>query len=144
MHDASFFNRLGQGHLPTHLGLLITEAGGGLVRAELKVQPSVMAPNGFMHAGALVTLADTCAGYGCVVHLPEGATGFTTLELKSNHLGTARDGTVVCEARPAHLGKSTQVWDAIAKHRETDKVLILFRCTQMILYPKRGGAGAPT
>jgi 1,4-dihydroxy-2-naphthoyl-CoA hydrolase len=103
-----------------------------------------MAPNGFLHAGALVTLADTCAGYGCLIHLPEGATGFTTIELKSNHLATAREGTVVCEARPAHLGKSTQVWDAIVRHRQTDRTLIIFRCTQMILYPNRNVAGGPT
>jgi 1,4-dihydroxy-2-naphthoyl-CoA hydrolase len=130
--------------LPTHLGIRVPEEGEGLVRAELGVQLSLMAPNGFLHAGALVSLADTCAGYGCVVHLPDGATGFTTLELKSSHLGTAREGTVVCEARPAHLGKSTQVWDAVVKHRETEKTLVRFRCTQMILYPKPGGAGALT
>jgi 1,4-dihydroxy-2-naphthoyl-CoA hydrolase len=144
MHDASFFNTLGQRHLPAHLGIRISEAGQGLVQAELEVQISLMAPNGFLHAGALVTLADTCAGYGCLIHLPEGATGFTTIELKSNHLATAREGTVVCEARPAHLGKSTQVWDAIVRHRQTDRTLIIFRCTQMILYPNRNVAGGPT
>jgi len=95
-----------------------------------------MAPNGFLHAGSLVTLADTLAGYGCVRNLPEGASGFTTVELKSNHLGTVREGTVVCEARPAHLGRTTQVWDATVSSRETGRTLALFRCTQMLLYPK--------
>ncbi len=105
MRDASFFNNLGERHLPTHLGMLVTAAGHGLVRADMGVQLSLMAPNGFLHAGALVSLADTGAGYGCLVNLPDGATGFTTLELKSNHLGTARDDTVVCEARPTHLAR---------------------------------------
>jgi uncharacterized protein (TIGR00369 family) len=95
-----------------------------------------MAPNGFLHAGSVVTLADTCAGYGCVANLPEGAVGFTTIELKSNHLGTARDGTVACVAKAVHLGRTTQVWDAVVRHKETGKTLALFRCTQMVLYGK--------
>ena len=130
------FNQFGAATLPAHLGLQITATDAGEVRAELPVRSQVMAPNGYLHAGALVTLADTCAGYGCVLNLPEGATGFTTVELKSNHLGTAREGTVDCVARPAHLGRTTQVWDATVTHRETGKTLVLFRCTQMVLYPK--------
>jgi 1,4-dihydroxy-2-naphthoyl-CoA hydrolase len=130
------FNQRSQGHLPGHLGIVVTHVAQGELRAELPVQPHLMAPNGFLHAGSVVTLADTCAGYGCVAHLPEGASGFTTIELKSNHLGTARDGTVLCTASPVHLGKTTQVWDAVVTHRETGKTLALFRCTQMVLYAK--------
>ena len=139
MHDADHFNRIAAPCLPGHLGLRITHIGDGEVRAEMPVQPALMAPNGFLHAGSLVTLADTSAGCGCMAHLPPGATGFTTIELKSNHLGTARDGTVECTARATHLGRTTQVWDATVTHRETGKTLALFRCTQMVLYPKAGG-----
>jgi uncharacterized protein (TIGR00369 family) len=95
-----------------------------------------MAPNGFLHAGTVVTLADTCAGYGCVVNLPPAATGFTTIELKSNHLGTAKEGTIIASAKPVHLGKTTQVWDTIVTRRDSGKTIALFRCTQMILYAK--------
>jgi 1,4-dihydroxy-2-naphthoyl-CoA hydrolase len=130
------FNRLGQQHLPAHLGIVITRSDPDLLQAELPVRAELMAPNGFLHAGSLVTLADTLAGYGCVCNLPDGASGFTTVELKSNHLGTVREGTVVCEARPAHLGRTTQVWDATVSSRETGRTLALFRCTQMLLYPK--------
>jgi uncharacterized protein (TIGR00369 family) len=65
---------------------------------------------------------------------PADATGFTTLELKSNHLGTARDGTVECVASAVHRGRTTQVWDAVATHREIGRTLALFRCTQRLLY----------
>jgi len=130
------FNRRGQGHLPAHLGLVITHVGADEVRAEMAVTPQLMAPNGFLHAGAIVTLADTCAGYGCVANLPAGATGFTTVELKSNHMGTARDGTLDCTARAAHLGRTTQVWDATVRHRESGRTLALFRCTQLVLQPR--------
>ena len=104
------------------------------VRSELAVQKFLMAPNGFLHAGTIVTLADTSCGYGCVASVPQGATGFTTIELKSNHLGTAREGHVDCVATAVHLGRTTQVWDAVVTHRESGKTIALFRCTQMVLY----------
>jgi 1,4-dihydroxy-2-naphthoyl-CoA hydrolase len=132
------FNERSAGHLPGHLGIVITHVGRGELRAELPIQPHLMAPNGFLHAGSVVTLADTASGYGCVANLPPGATGFTTLELKSNHLGTAREGTVDCIAKAVHLGKTTQVWDAVVTHRETGKTIALFRCTQMVLHARPG------
>lgn len=119
--------------LPGHLGVVVTHAEGREVRAELPIRPHTMAPNGYLHGGSLVTLADTACGYGSMANLPEGSTGFTTIELKSNHLATARDGTVDCVATAAHLGRTTHVWDATLTHRETGRTLALFRCTQMIL-----------
>jgi uncharacterized protein (TIGR00369 family) len=129
-------NQRAQGHFPGHLGIVFVHAALGTLSAELPVRPELMAPNGFLHAGAIVSLADTCAGFGCVMNLPQGATGFTTVELKSNHLGTTRDGTLACTARAAHLGRTTQVWDAVVTHKESGKTLALFRCTQMVLWPK--------
>jgi uncharacterized protein (TIGR00369 family) len=129
-------NRAGVGYLPGYLGIVLTYAASAEVRAELPIQPHLLAPNGYLHAGTLVSLADTACGYGCMLSLPEGANGFTTLELKSNHLSTATSGLLVCTATISHQGKTTQVWDATVKHSETDKTLALFRCTQMILYPK--------
>lgn len=130
------FNQLGAPYLPGLLGIRMLHIAPGEVRAELAVRQALMAPNGFLHAGSLVTLADTSAGYGCMASLPEGANGFTTLELKSNHLGTTRDGIVDCVAKAAHLGRTTQVWDATLTHRESGRTLALFRCTQMVLYPR--------
>jgi 1,4-dihydroxy-2-naphthoyl-CoA hydrolase len=129
-------NGIGIGKLPGHLGILITQVDESEVRAELAINEIHMAPNGFLHAGTVVTLADTCAGYGCIVNLPPGATGFTTIELKSNHLGTAKEGTILASAKPVHLGKTTQVWDTSVTRRESGKTIALFRCTQMILYAK--------
>jgi 1,4-dihydroxy-2-naphthoyl-CoA hydrolase len=131
------FNHLGADKLPGHLGIVITQGSAASeVRAELEVKKALMAPNGFLHAGSVIALADTSAGYGSIVNLPAGATGFTTIELKSNHLGTALDGTIECVAKPVHLGKTTQVWDAVVTHRESGKTIAIFRCTQMVLYPK--------
>ena len=130
------FNQRGADNLPGHLGIIVTHVSESEVRSQLPVKTSLMAPNGYLHAGSVVTLADTSTGYGCVVNLPAGAIGFTTIELKSNHLGTARDGTIECVARAVHVGKTTQVWDAVVTHRESGKTIALFRCTQMVLYAK--------
>jgi uncharacterized protein (TIGR00369 family) len=130
------FNAIGHGRLPGKLGIVITQADPGAIQAELAIDATLMAPNGFLHAGTVVTLADTCCGYGCLMRLPEGGTGFTTIELKSNHVGTARDGVIECVATPVHLGRTTHVWDATVTHRETGKTIAMFRCTQMILYAR--------
>lgn len=129
-------SQFGATSLPGLLGIVILQASLEEIHAELPVRPELMAPNGYLHAGSIVSLADTCAGYGCIANLPAGASGFTTIELKSNHLGTARDGVIECRAKPLHLGRTTQVWDAVVTHRESGKTLALFRCTQMLLYPK--------
>jgi 1,4-dihydroxy-2-naphthoyl-CoA hydrolase len=126
----------GVGRLPGLIGIELLSVEEGLMRAQVKVRDELLAPNGFLHAATVVALADTMCGYGCISHLPEGAENFTTVELKSNHLGTAREGTIYVEARPVHMGRTTQVWDAVVSHVETKKTIALFRCTQMILWPK--------
>ena len=130
------FTQYGAAFLPGHLGIRFLEVNPGNVVAEMKIESFHLAPNGYLHAGSVVTLADTCAGYGCTNSLPEGATSFTTIELKSNHLGTARDGTIECVATAVHLGRTTQVWDATVTDQASGKTIALFRCTQMLLYPK--------
>ena len=129
-------NKFGAGTLPGYLGIEITRVADGEVAARLDIKPHLLAPNGFLHAGTVITLADTAAGYACVANLPEGANNFTTIEIKSNHLGTARDGAISCVAKAAHLGRTTQVWDVVVSNEGNGKTIALFRCTQMILYPK--------
>jgi 1,4-dihydroxy-2-naphthoyl-CoA hydrolase len=133
---ADSFNQFGKTFLPGLLGIVVNEIGENFLTAEFTVTPSHLAPNGYLHAGSVVTLADTACGYACVAHLPEGASSFTTIELKSNFIGTAREGVVECEAKAVHAGRNTQVWDALVRHRDSDKLIATFRCTQMILWPK--------
>ena len=130
------FKRFGDGHLPGHLGVEILTVSREAVESRMAVRREVMAPNGYLHAASVVALADTSCGYGCVAALPEGARGFTTIELKSNFLGTTRDGAIRCRATPAHLGRTTQVWDAVITNEADGKTIALFRCTQMVLWPK--------
>lgn len=122
-----------RGRLPDLLGFRATAVGEGLLRAELDVRDNLLAPNGFLHAATVIGLADTACGYACYAHLPPGAKNFTTVELKSNFLGTAREGTLTAVATGVHLGRSTQVWDATVSG-PGGKTIALFRCTQMVLY----------
>jgi uncharacterized protein (TIGR00369 family) len=139
MSDIDYVGQLTErqkGHLPDHLGLEWVEARPGYVRGRFEVKPHHMAPNGFLHAASVIALADSASGYGCIISKPDGASGFTTIELKSNFLGTTRDGAVACEAKLVHGGRNTQVWDAVVTNEANGKTMALFRCTQMILYPK--------
>jgi len=126
----------GTGRLPGLVGFRVVEIEEGKVAAELDIRPDLLAPNGYLHAATVIALADTACGYGCIAHLPDGAENFTTIELKTNFLGTAREGTLACVARPAHLGRTTQVWDATVSRRDDGGTIALFRCTQMVLWPK--------
>ena len=136
MSDLASWNERGIGRFPGHVGVEFTHVEVGQTRARLDIAPHHLAPNGYLHAGVPVTLADTCSGYGTVRSLPEGATGFTTIELKSNHLGTLLHGALLSNGSLAHGGRSTQVWDVVVTAEETGKKIALFRCTQMILYPR--------
>lgn len=137
MTEATSTPRYG-GTLPDHLGLDIEQDGAGRCVGRFRVEPHHMAPNGFLHAASVVALADSCCGMGCMGNLPAGASGFTTVELKSNFLGTARSGEVACQAWMVHGGRTTQVWDAEVRDA-AGKLIALFRCTQMILYPRPAG-----
>jgi 1,4-dihydroxy-2-naphthoyl-CoA hydrolase len=131
--DIEAFKELGQGRLPGLIGIEVDEIEVGHVRMHLPLREELLAPNGYLHAGTVVALADSACGYGCIASLPDGASGFTTIELKTNFLGTALDGTLTCESHRVHGGRTTQVWDAAVKD-EAGKTLALFRCTQLLLY----------
>ena len=131
-----WLSREGAGKLPGHLGFELMSITEGEARLRCPIGEHHMAPNGYLHAGAVTALADTAAGYGCVGNLPEGATGFTTIELKANFLSTLTEGAMVADATMLHGGRTTQVWDVTVRDEATPKVLAEFRCTQLIVYPR--------
>ena len=135
-HTAAELNDLLPGTFPGLLGIVVDSHEPGRLTAHLDVRPDLMAPNGYLHAGTVVTLADTCCGLATRALLPEGATGFTTIELKSNHLGTALEGRVEAVATNAHAGRTTQVWDAVVTSAASGRTMALFRCTQSVLWPR--------
>ncbi|WP_333845040.1 PaaI family thioesterase [Pelomicrobium sp.] len=132
-------NQRSPGHLPGLVGMEVLRVEEGQLEARLTVRPELMATNGFLHAATVIALADTSCGYATLAHLPSGASGFTTIELKANLLGTVREGGIRSVAQAQHLGKSTQVWDAVVTDEATGRKIALFRCTEMILYKKDPG-----
>ncbi len=130
-------NRRTGDNLPGWFGLKVVGVSEGRLAMEVVVKPVFLAPNGFLHAATVIALADTASGYATIAHLPDGASNFTTIELKANFLGTATDGTLRADASASHQGRTTQVWDATVTHVDSGKTIALFRCTQMILWPKK-------
>ena len=135
-HSADELNDLVPGTLPGLLGVVIDSHEPGRLTAHLDVRPEVLAPNGYLHAATVVGLADTACGLATRALLPDGASGFTTIELKTNYLGTTRDGRIEVVATNAHAGRTTQVWDAVVTVAGTGKTIALFRCTQSVLWPR--------
>src|SRR5438067_364013 len=125
-------NAAGSAFLPGHLGVEVESFEAGRVTARMEVGAHHLAPNGYLHAAAVVALADTACGYGCVLSLPDGAIGFTTIELKTNFLRSLTEGTIACEALMVHGGRTTQLWDATVTTPD-GRPMALFRCTQLVL-----------
>lgn len=133
--DIAELNARGTEYLPGYLDIQLTSVAQGTASSRMPVRKLHFAPNDFLHAASVVALADTTCGYATIAHLPEGAASFTTIELKSNHLGTIKDGGIACVATAQHLGRTTQVWDAVVTDEASGRKIALFRCTQMILWP---------
>ena len=134
-------NARSQGYLPGLIGIEFLTMEPGRLTSRLVLRSELLAPNGYLHAAVIIALADTACGYGTFTDLPEGANNFTTIELKSNFLGTARAGSIACVATRVHNGRTTQVWDAEVTDEASGKTIALFRCTQLILYPRSDSDG---
>jgi len=135
--DVASLNARAAGRLPQWYGLEVLSVGERELVMTMEVQPQMLAPNGFLHAASIIALADTACGYATIAHLPGGSENFTTIELKCNFFGTATAGRLEAIATAVHLGRTTQVWDARVRAVEGDRTLALFRCTQMVLWPKK-------
>lgn len=133
--DLEQLKALGENHLPGSLGIEFTGIEAGQITAGLDVRQELLAPNGYLHAGTVVALADTCCGYGSLANLPSGAFGFTTIELKANFVGTATSGQISCEATLIHGGRTTQFWEAEVSRVDVGRAIAHFSCTQLMLYP---------
>lgn len=133
---AAAFNARARAFLPGLLGVEIVSVERGKVTGRMPIEPRHLAPNGYLHAASVIALADTLCGVATLAHLPEGGESFTTIELKANYFGTLTDGVLLAEATAQHLGRTTQVWDARVNSEGGGKTLALFRCTNLVLYPK--------
>jgi 1,4-dihydroxy-2-naphthoyl-CoA hydrolase len=126
--------------LPGTLGIRLTHLDSSCVEATLVTTADHLVPgDSHVHGGAVVALADTACGFGCRTALPSDANGFITIELKTNYLKAAKPGDhLTCVARPVHVGRRTQIWDAVVTVGAETRPIALFRCTQLVLYRLNG------
>lgn len=115
------------------LGIDVTLAEKDRIEARMLVRPDMCNPARVLHGGAIMSFADTLGAIGATLNLPEGAAGTTTLESKTNFIGSAREGEmVVAVCEPVHVGRRTSVWQTrIAS--EAGKTVALVTQTQMVL-----------
>ncbi len=122
---------------PGMVGVEILSCEPHEVTGRLDVGEELVAGTGFLWAPVIITLADWLCAAGTPSNMKEGAESFTTIELKTNFLGSVRaGGAIFGRARPVHVGRTTQVWDVEVSDEATERTIALFRCTQMILFPR--------
>ena len=129
----AYLTGIGATGLAGHLGIEVIDFEDGRLTLHLSVSAPLLNPMGVVHGGAIISLADTACGYATLVSLPDDATSFTTIELKTNFLGAVKDGTLACVATAVHRGRTTMVWDAEVTHLESGRRVALFRCTNLVM-----------
>ena len=116
------------------LGIEVVEARPGRVLARLTVRAEICTSGGILHGGAFMALADTAGAIGASLNLRPGD-NTTTIESKTNFLGSAAVGAVVtAEALPVHVGRRSSVWQTRITN-EAGKLLALVTQTQLVLRP---------
>jgi uncharacterized protein (TIGR00369 family) len=136
-----YLNDFARDKHPGMVGVEVLTCEPHEVTGRLTVTEPLVAGTGYLWAPVVVTLADWLCACGTPPNMPPEANGFTTVEFKSNFLGTAKAGSsILGRATPVHVGRTTQVWDVSVTNEATGKTIALFRCTQMILYPRTSGS----
>jgi 1,4-dihydroxy-2-naphthoyl-CoA hydrolase len=132
-------NQMARGNMVGHLGIEFTEIGPDFLRARMPVDERTWQPAGLLHGGASVALAETLGSFAAnLVRNLDGSMGTCVgLEINANHLRGVRDGWVVGETRPLHLGRSTQVWE-IRISDEGGRLVCVSRLTMAVVASGQG------
>jgi 1,4-dihydroxy-2-naphthoyl-CoA hydrolase len=132
-------NEMARGNMVGHLGIEFTEIGPDFLRARMPVDERTRQPAGLLHGGASAALAETLGSVAAnLVRNPAGSMGTCVgLEINANHLRGVRDGWVIGETRPLHLGRSTQVWE-IRISDERDRLVCVSRLTMAVVERGQG------
>jgi uncharacterized protein (TIGR00369 family) len=112
------------------------EMGKDRVVMAIDWSESLCTTAGLLHGGVIMALADTAGAVCASANLPEGATGTSTIESKTNFLGAVREGRVVATARPLHAGSSTVVVETEVRRAADDRLVAKVTQTQIVLQAK--------
>lgn len=89
----------------TTLGARLVRIAPGEVEIELPVAPHLTQQHGFVHAGAVATIADSAAGYAALTSMPAGA-GVLTAEFKINLLAPAVGERLIARGKVVKAGRT--------------------------------------
>ena len=120
--------------LAATLGVTIDEGSRERVAGQLPVRADICTAGNIVHGGAIMAFADCLGAVGAFLTLPEGASGTTTIESKTNFLGAGPLGsTLVGEATPVKIGKRVSVWQTRIRTEDGAEVALVTQ-TQMVLW----------
>jgi|TARA_R100000005_G_scaffold96247_2_gene81743 uncharacterized protein (TIGR00369 family) len=117
------------------LGIKAEKLAADEVVFTLDWAPGLCTSNGMIHGGTVMALADSAGGAAAFANLPEGASGTSTIESKTNFLGAVREGTVTARAKPLHVGGSTIVIETELRN-DAGKLIAKVTQTQTVLRPR--------
>lgn len=118
---------------PAFLGFEVRRSDRNCVIVEIMLRPEYCTSGSTAHGGFLMALADFTGAIGAMETLPEGGTGTTTVESKTNMIGAAPVGTLLrATATPLHIGRRTSVWTTRIE-TAAGKLISVTTQTQMVL-----------
>ena len=121
--------------LAEHLGIRVTEVGDDYLRATMPVSSHTHQPQGILHGGASVALAETVGSLAANLCVDSEKFFCVGQEINANHLRPAASGVVTGTARPFHIGARSQVW-GIEIHNEDGKLVCVSRLTMAVVERK--------
>ena len=119
-----------------NLGIEITRIAEGEVEAEMVVSPKTSRPDGILHGGANLALAETMAGLGSLLLVDLEEFDVRGIQVNGNHTGVVKSGSVKAVAKIVHHGNQTHIWNVDVRNKE-GKLVSTARVTNMIV--KRNG-----
>ncbi len=117
------------------LGVRAVSSTPDAVVLSLDWKPELCTSNGLLHGGAIMALADSAGGACAFANLPDGATGTSTIESKTNFLGAVTRGSITATATVLHRGSTTIVIETSVRD-DTDRLIGKVTQTQAVLRPR--------
>lgn len=125
-----------QNSLIGNLGIQIEKIAAGEVKATMPVCPQTTRPDGLLHGGAILALAETLAGLGSMLVIDMNEFDIRGIHVTGSHTGSVRGGTVQATAKIIHQGNQTHVWNVDVTNGD-GRLVSTIRVTNMIV--KRNG-----
>ncbi len=125
-------NKMCQNTLMETLGIEFTEIGDNFIVARMPVTSRVHQPDGVLHGGASVALAESVGSAGAYFFLNSEEIVIRGIEIAANHVKSVRDGYVYANASIVHKGRTTQLWQ-IKITNEEGTLVSLVKLTTLTL-----------